>query len=111
MDIENYRALLSALISALPMVMSLGLLAILAYPTSKTGLKNEEMYKKFTRFLIPILCLFMVAIFLDISSLSVLCANGNNPLLSIALFFSITSLIVMPIYLFIYIRMIPKLWK
>ncbi len=111
MNIENFRALLSALIAALPTVMSLGLIAILAFPTTKAGLKNEKYYKIFITFLIPIIGLFIVSIFLNISSLASLCANRNNPLLYWGIPLSIASLIAMPIYLFAYILMIPRIWK
>ena len=62
MDVENFRSLLSALIAALPTVMSLGLLAILAFPTTKAGLKNEKYYKIFSTILFPIIGLFVVSI-------------------------------------------------
>ena len=111
MDIENFRTLLSALIAALPAVMSLGLIAILAFPTTKTGLKDEDYYKKFITFLIPIIGLYIAAILVNIGALAELCANGDNSLLYWGILLSIASLIVMPIYLFVYVLMVPKIWK
>jgi len=111
MDIENFRSLLSALIAALPTVMSLGIIAILAFPTSKTGLKNENYFKIFTSFLIPIIGLFNVAIFFNILALTSLDAQGCNPYLSLSIGLSIASFIIMSWYLFAYVLIIPKIWK
>ena len=111
MDIENFGSLLSALIAALPTVMSLGIIAILAFPTTKIGLKSTKYYMIFSAVLMPIIGLFIISIFLDISSLASLCENGNNQLLYWAVPLSIASLIIMPCYLFAYVIMVPKIWK
>lgn len=111
MDIENFRSLLSALIAALPTVMSLGIIAILAFPTSKTGLKNTKYYNIFTFFLFPIIGLFNVAIFFNMLALTSLDAQGCNSYLDLSIGLSIASFIVMSWYLFAYVLMIPKIWK
>lgn len=69
MDVDNYRVLLSALIAALPTVMSLAIIAIIAFPTTKTGLKKTKIYWGFAYFLLVIIGLFIASIFINIGSL------------------------------------------
>lgn len=111
MDIENFRSLFSALIAALPTVMSLGIIAILAFPVTKTGLKNEKYFKAFTIGLISIIGLFNIAIFVNIAALATLNTEMTNLYSSWAIGLSIGSFIIMSWYLFAYVVMIPKIWK
>ncbi len=56
MEIENLSILLSALIAALPTVMSLGIVAILAFP-SRRGPVSTDKYYICTGLFVPVLFL------------------------------------------------------
>lgn len=112
MEIENLSTLLSALIAALPTVMSLGIVAILAFP-SRGGPVNTNKYYICSGLFVPIIALFISALIINIHSLlnlDIFFHTGNFNLLMWGIYLSIVSFIIMPIYLIIYVFMIPKIW-
>jgi len=111
LDVENYRALLTALIAALPTVMSLGIIALIAFLTTKIGIKKTKYYWGFACFLMIVIGLFIASIFINIGSLATLSAEGSNDLLLLGIDLSFASLFVMVIYLYAYVIAIPYIWK
>ena len=107
MDIESARLALSALIAALPTVMSLGLVAILAYPDTKLRYKkNRNIYWKFLIGLVFILILFTSSIILDmivLIGIDIIFLTKDFLIFWISIALSITSLQAMPLFILIYL--------
>lgn len=112
MEIENFRILLSALIAALPTVMSLGLIALFAFPRNSGGhILNTSVFNRSIKKLYLLITSFSCAIFINIAALANL-EEGNTiyvALFILGIVLSFISFIGMPLFLIWYLKEINKL--
>lgn len=83
----------------------------MAFPTTRTGIRNTKWYWIFAYSLMVIIGLFIATIFINIGSLATLSAEGDHSMLLLGIQLSIASFIVMAAYLFAYVIAIPYIWK
>ena len=107
MDIANIRFLLSALIAALPTVMTLGLIAVAAFPRDKAEwIKNTELYNKSICGIIILFSLFITAVLINMSNLATLdsiFAIQDYRMFMVGIMISVASLVATPIFIFWYL--------
>ena len=111
MNIDDVRFLLSVLIQTLPTVLSLGLIALFAFPKSRRG--NVRNFKTYRLFLVIflLLALFVTAATIqDVIALANLEENfQNNPeFLDTCILYSSIVLLIIPIFLVMYLLTISK---
>ena len=105
MNIEDIRFLLSALLQALPTVLSLGLIALFAFPKTRKGIKNRKMYAIFMFVLIMLSVFILVTTCRDaitLMNLEYLLQNNPSQIES-NINYSIVSLALMPLFLIFYL--------
>ena len=99
------------MIQALPTALSLGLIALFAYPKSRTGnVKNLKIYYKYLASFFILIFLIGIATIQDAIVLANLdnYVQDNSMLIQICVIFSAIALFSIPIFLVIYLLAISK---
>ena len=108
MDIENLRFLLSALIQALPTVVSIALVAFFAFP-KKGKVKRQSTYIAFLFVFIALILVASVTIYFDVITLLHLEKYVQQiQWINIIVGFSLIPLFGLPILLAFYLIIIGK---
>ena len=109
-NIEDTRFLLSALIQALPTVLSLGLIALFAFPKSRMGkVRNFRIYSKYMSSFFILILIIGVATIQDAIVLANLEELQNSSIIiNICIVLSSIALFLIPIYLVMYLLTINK---
>jgi len=112
MEIETARILLSTMIAAIPMVFSLCLIALFAFPRTSAGwIKNTKWFDICIVIILALVLISSISILLNYSSLvsidSIFEGQDFSMLLN-GLLLSVISLVAMPIWLSIYLIIVRR---
>ena len=110
-NIEDARFLLSALIQALPTVLSLGLIALFAFPKSRK--KNSKSLRIYSKYMASF---FILILFVGVATIqnAIVLANLENYLkddaiiLQVCIMLSSIVLFLVPAFLILYLLRISK---
>lgn len=109
-NIEDTRFLLSALIQALPTVLSIGLIALFAFPKSRKG--NVKNFRTYSRYMSSFFILILIIGIATIQDAIVLAnleeLQSNSLIINICIILSSAALFLIPIFLVMYLLTINK---
>ncbi|MBD3230459.1 MAG: hypothetical protein GF329_19925 [Candidatus Lokiarchaeota archaeon] len=111
MNIEDIRFLLSVLIQTLPTVLSLGLIALFAFPKSRKGnVRNLKIYYLFVFLFLILAVLVTGATIQDVIALSRLeeIFQNDPAFLENCILLSSIALFLIPIFLIMYLLTISR---
>jgi len=106
MEIETARILLSTMIATVPMVFSLCLIALFAFPRSRTGVKSTKWFDVSLVIIWILVLASSASVLLNYSSLVSIDSVFERGVFSMflnSLLFSVMCLVAMPIWLCFYL--------